>query len=183
MCNNTRLSRARGGGFSKLETAKLCSISRGSVSDRWPICHRSRARFPTKFFVVRVSRTASNTHAQPRQGEEVERSEGEERERERERDLRTGVFTHPQFLLALLLLPLPLPLPPLPALPPSFSYLPKHPSSALWDPHPCLLSTFPAFSRSHAHSSILRYPCTTAVCAPVRSASVQYMYITPYSRL
>jgi hypothetical protein len=31
----------------------------------------------------------------------------------------------------------------------SFSYLSIPRLSALWDPHPCLLRTFPAFSRSH----------------------------------
>jgi hypothetical protein len=82
-------------------TIHACQGPRGVLESRiysryrgaaWLIAaHRWRARFPTKFFVVRVSRTASTpTHRLDRERRLRETEEEEEREREE----RTLAFLH-----------------------------------------------------------------------------------------
>jgi hypothetical protein len=82
------------GGFSNLES-RIYYQYRGAAC--LIAAHRWRARFPTKFFVVRVSRTASTpTHRLDRERLELLRETEREKERESEKE-ETGVFTHSQF--------------------------------------------------------------------------------------
>jgi hypothetical protein len=120
---------------------RLSQISRGNflIAGSQASQASQQARVPAKFIVVRVFRTAPTSAPQPRTGAQA-------------RQGARPASTHLPPVLPLYsttatssLKPLarPLPPPPSPPLPP-----PIH-------------GFFPAFSRSHAHSSILRYPCAT----------------------